>query len=168
MGRIGVQRQRLYRRRICPGHAGGRRDHQGGAGDGYPGGARSRPVGEIDNIDARLALPQANSHSAGPSAGCAARRHRLRLGRPDLRPAKPNSSRPGARDPGGGRLQAGQLDLGRRRALADLGSVSGEELSNAEIVFAIARATLEAAKPAAAEAKAGRASAVGSRTSTPP
>jgi len=55
------------------------------------------------------------------------------------------------------------VDLERRKALAASGSVSGEELSNAENAFAVAKAALDSARAAVAESAAGRFAAVGSR-----
>ncbi|HKR41058.1 MAG TPA: HlyD family secretion protein, partial [Paraburkholderia sp.] len=54
------------------------------------------------------------------------------------------------------------IDLKRREALAHSGSVSGEELSNAQATFTSAKAALEAAHASALQAKANRAAAIGS------
>ncbi|GLU35112.1 HlyD family secretion protein [Trinickia caryophylli] len=54
------------------------------------------------------------------------------------------------------------IDLKRREALAQSGSVSGEELSNARASFASAKASLAAAKAALEQAHASRGEAVGS------
>ncbi|MDE1181939.1 HlyD family secretion protein [Paraburkholderia sp.] len=54
------------------------------------------------------------------------------------------------------------IDLKRREALAHSGSVSGEEVSNAQTTFASAKAALEAARASALQAKASRAAAIGS------
>lgn len=55
------------------------------------------------------------------------------------------------------------IDLKRREALANSGSVSGEELSNARTSFASAQASLAAARASALQAKASREAAIGSR-----
>lgn len=55
------------------------------------------------------------------------------------------------------------LDLKRREALANSGSVSGEELSNARTSFASAQAALVSARASALQAKANREAAIGSR-----
>jgi membrane fusion protein (multidrug efflux system) len=54
------------------------------------------------------------------------------------------------------------IDLKRREALAHSGSVSGEELSNAQSAFATSQAALAAARASAMQAKASRAAAIGS------
>ena len=55
------------------------------------------------------------------------------------------------------------IDLERRQALVASGSVSGDELTRAKNAFAAAEANLEAARAAAAQAKANRSTALGSR-----
>lgn len=55
------------------------------------------------------------------------------------------------------------IDLMRREALAGSGSVSGDELTRAQNSFATAKANLDAARATAAQAKANRTTAVGSR-----
>jgi membrane fusion protein, multidrug efflux system len=55
------------------------------------------------------------------------------------------------------------IDLKRREALANSGSVSGEELSNARATFTSAQASLASARASALQAKANREAAVGSR-----
>ena len=59
-------------------------------------------------------------------------------------------------------LQRAELDLKRRQALAKSGSVSGEELSNAQNVFSTASANLTAAEAAAKQAEANARAAQGS------
>ena len=55
------------------------------------------------------------------------------------------------------------IDLERRQALVASGSVSGDELTRAKNAFAAAEANLEGARAAAAQAKANRSTALGSR-----
>ena len=55
------------------------------------------------------------------------------------------------------------IDLKRREALLASGSVSGDELTRAKNAFAAAQANLEAARAAAAQAKANRSTALGTR-----
>ena len=118
----------------------------------------------IDNVDARLALQQADA-----DLGRAIRRIRGVVANDQSLGAQIS-----AREAEQLRAQARvtqaeadykrtSLDLKRRQALANSGSISAEELSNAETAFAVAKATLEAAQAAVAEAKAGRSAAVGSK-----
>jgi len=58
-------------------------------------------------------------------------------------------------------LERTKLDLSRREALAQSGSVSGEELSNARTALANAEANLRTANAAVAQAEANRAAAIG-------
>lgn len=60
-------------------------------------------------------------------------------------------------------LDRAQVDLDRREALAASGSVSGDELTRARNAFETARANLSAAYAQAAQARANREAAVGSR-----
>ncbi len=55
------------------------------------------------------------------------------------------------------------IDLERRQALVASGSVSGDELTRAKNAYAAAEANLEAARAAAAQARANRSTALGSR-----
>ncbi|MBI5617459.1 MAG: HlyD family secretion protein [Gammaproteobacteria bacterium] len=55
------------------------------------------------------------------------------------------------------------IDLGRRVALAESGSVSGDELTRAKNAHAAAQANLAAAHAAAAQARAGREAALGAK-----
>lgn len=55
------------------------------------------------------------------------------------------------------------IDLKRREALAASGSVSGDELTRARNAYALARGNLDAARAAAAQAKANRSTALGAR-----
>ncbi|NWK79670.1 HlyD family efflux transporter periplasmic adaptor subunit [Aquitalea sp. LB_tupeE] len=59
-------------------------------------------------------------------------------------------------------LQRAELDLKRRQALARSGSVSGEELSNAQNAYSTASANLSAAEAAAKQAEANARAAQGS------
>ena len=58
-------------------------------------------------------------------------------------------------------LERTKLDLSRRETLAQSGSVSGEELSNARTALANAEANLRTANAAVAQAEANRAAAIG-------
>jgi membrane fusion protein (multidrug efflux system) len=62
----------------------------------------------------------------------------------------------------GADLQRAKLDLQRRQALAKSGSVSGEELSNAQNAYATAEASLKAAEAASRQSEANYRAAVGS------
>jgi membrane fusion protein (multidrug efflux system) len=59
-------------------------------------------------------------------------------------------------------LQRAQVDLDRRKALAESGAVSGDELTAAQNAFATAQANLSAARAAQGVAAANRSAAVGS------
>ncbi|MEN2426591.1 HlyD family secretion protein [Chromobacterium vaccinii] len=59
-------------------------------------------------------------------------------------------------------LERAKLDLQRRQALAKSGSVSGEELSNAQNAYATASASLKAAEAAGRQSEANYRAAVGS------
>jgi membrane fusion protein, multidrug efflux system len=60
-------------------------------------------------------------------------------------------------------FERARIDLKRREALAESGSVSGDELTHAQNAFANAQANLQAARAGAEQAKANRSSAVGTR-----
>jgi len=60
-------------------------------------------------------------------------------------------------------FERAKIDLKRREALAASGSVSGDELTRAQNAYASAHANLEAARAAAAQAKANRSTALSSR-----
>jgi membrane fusion protein (multidrug efflux system) len=118
----------------------------------------------IDNVDARLALQQAESDlgrairrirgvvANDQGLGAQVTAHEAERLRAEARVTQAEADQ-----------RRTSIDLKRRRALADSGSVSAEELSNAEEAFASAKAALEAAQAAVAEAKAGRSAAVGSK-----
>ncbi|WP_018605022.1 HlyD family secretion protein [Uliginosibacterium gangwonense] len=60
-------------------------------------------------------------------------------------------------------FERAHIDLMRREALAGSGSVSGDELTRAQNAYATAKANLGAARATAAQAKANRTTALGSR-----
>ena len=60
-------------------------------------------------------------------------------------------------------FERAKIDLARREALVNSGSVSGEELTRARNAFAGAQANLEASRAVAAQARANRTTALGSR-----
>jgi membrane fusion protein (multidrug efflux system) len=60
-------------------------------------------------------------------------------------------------------FERARIDLQRREALADSGSVSGDELTRARNAYASAQANVSAANAAAAQARANYAAAVGAR-----
>jgi len=117
----------------------------------------------LDRTDAQLAVDKAQAQ-----LGQAERRVKGYLANDDGLSAQIR-----ARDADGLRAQAqlqsaqadlskAQVDLTRRQTLSKSGSVSGEELSNAQNAFATAQANVAAAKAALAQANASRAAAVGS------
>ena len=60
-------------------------------------------------------------------------------------------------------FERAKIDLKRREALSASGSVSGDELTHAQNAFAATKANLEAARAAAAQAKANRSTALSTR-----
>jgi membrane fusion protein (multidrug efflux system) len=60
-------------------------------------------------------------------------------------------------------MEKARIDLDRRKALTGSGSVSQDELTRAQNAYVTAHANIEAARAAAAQAKAGRGAALGSR-----
>ncbi|WP_374601221.1 HlyD family efflux transporter periplasmic adaptor subunit [Niveibacterium sp.] len=118
----------------------------------------------IDDTDARLALAQAEAelgravrrvkgyvaNDNGLSAQIQARDADERRAAAQLVAAESDFER-------------AEIDLKRREALAGSGSVSGEELTRAQNAFATAQANLDVARAAAAQARANRAAAQGSR-----
>lgn len=118
----------------------------------------------IDDTDARLALAEADAelgramrrvkgyvaNDLGLSAQINAREADERRAAAQLTGAEADFER-------------ARIDLTRRQALAGSGSVSGDELSRAQNAFTTAQANLEVAHAAAAQARANRASALGSR-----
>jgi len=118
----------------------------------------------IDNVDARLALQQAESdygRAVRKIRGLVANDHGLGA-QISVREAEELSAQARVTQAEAD-FKRTSLDLKRRQALASSGSISAEELSNAETAFAVAKAALEAAQAAVAEAKAGRSAAVGSK-----
>ncbi|GLQ91587.1 HlyD family secretion protein [Dyella acidisoli] len=118
----------------------------------------------IDDTDAKLALAQAEAE-----VGSAERKVRAYLATDagltaqiDARAA--DESRMAAQVTSAqADYDRAALDLKRREALANSGSVSGEELSNARTSFASAQAALASARASALQAKANREAAIGSR-----
>ena len=118
----------------------------------------------IDPTDARLALAQAEAdlgravrrvrgytaNDNGLSAQIAAREADEKRAAAQLASAEADFER-------------AAIDLKRREALSASGSVSGDELTRAQNAFASAQANLEAARAMAAQAKANRQAAIGSR-----
>ena len=118
----------------------------------------------IDPTDARLALAQAEAdlgravrrvrgyaaNDSGLSAQIAAREAEERRAAAQLASAEADFER-------------AVIDLKRREVLSASGSVSGDELTRAQNAFASAQANLEAARATAAQAKANRHAAIGSR-----
>ena len=60
-------------------------------------------------------------------------------------------------------FERAKIDLRRREALSASGSVSGDELTRAQNAFAVAKASLEASRAAAAQARANRTTALSTR-----
>ncbi len=118
----------------------------------------------IDQTDARLALAQADAdlgrairrvkgfvaNDSSLSAQIAAREADEKRASAQLDSAEADFER-------------ATIDLKRREALVASGSVSGDELTRAKNAFAAAEANLEAARAAAAQARANRHTALGSR-----
>ncbi len=118
----------------------------------------------IDPTDARLTLAQAEAdlgrairrvrgyaaNDNGLSAQIAAREADEKRAAAQLASAEADFERAG-------------IDLKRREALSASGSVSGDELTRAQNAFASAHANLEAARATAAQARANRHAAIGSR-----
>jgi len=118
----------------------------------------------IDDTDARLALAQAEAelgravrrvkgyvaNDSGLSAQIQARDADERRAAAQLVAAESDFER-------------AEIDLTRREALAGSGSVSGEELTRAQNAFSTAKANLDVARASAAQARANRAAALGSR-----
>jgi membrane fusion protein (multidrug efflux system) len=119
---------------------------------------------ELDSTDARLALAQAEAelgraerrvrsyqaNDAGFQAQLQAREAEQQQAEAQLKVAQAE-------------LERARLDLSRRQALASGGSVSGEEVSNAQAAFNTAQARHAAARAAAEQAKANRAATLGAR-----
>jgi membrane fusion protein, multidrug efflux system len=121
-------------------------------------------VATLDDIDARLALAQAEA-----DLGRAVRRVRGYVAsdsnlaaQVDARAAMELKARAQA-DAAQSDFQRARIDLERREALAASGSVSGDELTRARNAFESAAASLEAARAAERQARSDRAAAVGAR-----
>ncbi|WP_324288583.1 HlyD family efflux transporter periplasmic adaptor subunit [Roseateles sp. SL47] len=117
---------------------------------------------ELDATDARLALAQAEAE-----LGRAERRVRTYQAN-DLGYRAQVAAREAEQEQADAQLKVAQadldrakLDLSRRQALATSGSVSGEELSNAQAAFNTALARLSAAKATAEQTRANRAATQG-------
>lgn len=118
----------------------------------------------IDDTDARLALAQAEAE-----LGRAERRVRGFAANDDSLAAQ-IAARESEKKRAAAQLAAAaadleraKVDLMRREALADSGSVSGEELTKARNAFETARANLDAARAAEEQARANHFVAIGSR-----
>jgi membrane fusion protein, multidrug efflux system len=117
----------------------------------------------IDDADAKLALA-----SAEAELGRAERRVRGYFANDEglaaqisAREAEQNSAT-AQLDSASADLKRAEVDLNRRKKLASSGSVSGEELTNAQNAFAVAKARYNTAKAAQEQALANRNAAVGS------
>jgi membrane fusion protein (multidrug efflux system) len=118
----------------------------------------------LDDTDARLALAQAEAE-----LGRAVRRVRGYVAT-DSNLAAQLNARASEQQRAEAQLEAAnadfaraKIDLQRREALADTGSVSGDELTKARNAFATAQANVTAARAASAQARANYAAAIGSR-----
>ncbi|HEY9024767.1 MAG TPA: HlyD family secretion protein [Burkholderiaceae bacterium] len=118
----------------------------------------------LDDTDARLALAQAEAE-----LGRAQRRVRGYVANDESLAAQV-AARDSERTRATAQVEAAnadfvraRIDLDRREALADTGSVSGDEVTRARAAFENARASLTAARAAAAQSGANRAAAAGQR-----
>ena len=118
----------------------------------------------LDDTDARLALAQAEAE-----LGRAQRRVRGYVANDESLAAQV-AARDSEREKASAQVEAAnadfvraKIDLDRREALADTGSVSGDEVTRARAAFENARATLAAARAAATQSGANRAAAAGQR-----
>ena len=118
----------------------------------------------LDDADARLALAQAEAE-----LGRAVRRVRGYVANDDSLKAQiaaraSDQQRAGALVSSAlADLERAQIDLERRQALVESGSVSGDELTKARNAWETARANLVAAQSQAAQAHANHAAALGAR-----
>ncbi|WP_093375264.1 HlyD family efflux transporter periplasmic adaptor subunit [Variovorax sp. OV329] len=118
----------------------------------------------LDDTDARLALAQAEAE-----LGRAVRRVRGYVANDDslaaAMAARSSDEQRAAAQLAAARadLDRALIDLRRREALADSGSISGEELTKARNAFETARASAAVARAAAAQAQANSHAAAGSR-----
>jgi membrane fusion protein (multidrug efflux system) len=118
----------------------------------------------LDDTDARLALAQAEAE-----LGRAQRRVRGYVANDESLAAQV-AARDSERTKADAQVEAAnadfvraKIDLDRREALADTGSVSGDEVTRARAAFENARAALAAARAAATQSGANRAAAAGQR-----
>jgi membrane fusion protein (multidrug efflux system) len=118
----------------------------------------------LDDVDARLALAQAEAE-----LGRSVRRVRGFVANDDslaaqIRARASEQNRATAQVASAqADLERAQVDLARRIALADSGSVSGDELTKAQNAFETAKANLTAAQASAAQSRANYTAAIGSR-----
>jgi membrane fusion protein (multidrug efflux system) len=118
----------------------------------------------LDDIDARLALAQAEAE-----LGRAVRRVRGYVANDDSLAAqiasRASEERRAAAQVAAAQadFERAQIDLKRREALAESGSVSGDELTRARNAFETARANLSGAQAQAGQARANYTAAIGSR-----
>jgi len=118
----------------------------------------------LDDVDAKLALAQAEAE-----LGRAIRRVRGYVANDEslaaqIRARSSDRSRAAAQVASAqADFERAQVDLSRRAALADSGSVSGDELTKAQNAFETAKANLAVAQAAAAQSLANHTAAIGSR-----
>ncbi|HUL67876.1 MAG TPA: HlyD family secretion protein [Burkholderiaceae bacterium] len=118
----------------------------------------------LDDVDAKLALAQAEAE-----LGRAVRRVRGYVANDEslaaqIRARASEQTRAAAQVASAqADLERAQVDLSRRQALAQSGSVSGDELTRAQNAFETAKANLAAAQASAAQSQANRVAAIGSR-----
>jgi len=121
------------------------------------------PLVILDNTDAKLALAQATadlSRAERRVQGYFATDEGL-AAQVNAQEAEQNRAQAQV-DVATADLERAKIDLDRRKALSKSGSVSGEELSNAQNAYNVAEATLVNAKAALAQASANREAAMGS------
>jgi membrane fusion protein, multidrug efflux system len=125
---------------------------------------RGEVLVELDDVDARLALEQADAelgralrrvrgytaNDASLAAQIEAKSSEMKRAAAQLRAAEAD-------------LDRAQIDLKRREALVASGSVSGDELTKARNAFQTAEANLTAARAASEQAHANHFAAIGSR-----
>jgi membrane fusion protein (multidrug efflux system) len=118
----------------------------------------------LDDVDAKLALAQAEAE-----LGRAVRKVRGYVANDEslaaqIRARASEQSRAAAQVASAqADLERARVDLGRRVALFDSGSVSGDELTKAQNAFETAQANLLAAQASAAQSRANHTAAIGSR-----
>ncbi|AQR74530.1 efflux RND transporter periplasmic adaptor subunit [Sphingomonas sp. LM7] len=117
---------------------------------------------QLDDSDARIALAQAEADlaKARRQYGQAAATSAALAAQVDARGADITSAR-AQLTAAQAAFEKARVDLARRRALAPNGAVSGDELSSATNAFASARANLELARAAIAQASSTRGAASG-------